>query len=293
MSSGEPALTFKAIGKTSVGMVRNHNEDNFVCDSEAGIWLVADGVGGRASGEVASEIACKDIPRLIKAGLLNSKAIQATHEAIKIAPDNGIGTKGMGTTAVLAKADHKQLTVSWVGDSRAYLYSPTELIQITKDHSFVQHLIDSGAITQEEAQLHPKKNIITQCLGTDSLGNITVDEIKLQLYKGEKLLLCSDGLTGAVSDTELFNAIKASDSLEAAASSLIAKANENGGSDNTTVILIEADESALARPETAKTGKMKAPGSAVQHNNSKVKNLAVGIVGILIALLIVFVFSLS
>ncbi|NDW21188.1 Stp1/IreP family PP2C-type Ser/Thr phosphatase [Alteromonas hispanica] len=288
MSSGEPALTYKAIGKTSVGMVRDHNEDSFVCDSEAGIWLVADGMGGHESGEIASEIASDEIPRLIKAGTLPSNAIQAAHEAIKSAPEKGVGVKGMGTTAVLATADRAQLTISWVGDSRAYLYSPTELIQVTKDHSFVQHLLDSGAITQEEAELHPEKNIITQCLGTESLESVTVDEIKLQLYKDEKLLLCSDGLTGEVSDAEIFEILKATDSLETAVSTLISKANENGGSDNITVILIDADESAIARPKAAKTRKMKAVGAATQHKISKAKNIAAGVLGILIALLIAY-----
>ena len=289
MSSEKSAFVYKAIGKTSVGMVRDHNEDNFVCDSDSGIWLVADGMGGHESGEVASEIACEAIPRVINAGTLPSNAIQAAHEAIKSAPEKGVGVKGMGTTAVLATADKESLTISWVGDSRAYLYSTTELIQVTKDHSFVQHLLDSGAITQEEAEIHPEKNIITQCLGTESLESVTVDEIKLQLYKDEKLLLCSDGLTGEVSDEEIFEILKATDSLETAVSTLIAKANENGGSDNITVIMIDAAEGALARPKTAKTRKMKAVGSAVHYRNNKTKNIAAGVLGILIALLSAFI----
>lgn len=289
MSSGSPALSYKAIGKTTVGMVRDHNEDSFVCDSEAGIWLVADGMGGHESGEVASETACEEIRRQIKSGVFPSKAIQSAHEAIKKAPEQGIGTKGMGTTAVLATVDNEQLTINWVGDSRAYHYSPTELIQVTKDHSFVQHLLDSGAITEEEAELHPEKNIITQCLGTESLAEVNADEIKLQLYRDEKLLLCSDGLTGEVSDTEIFDIIKASDSLDAAATSLLAKANENGGSDNITVVLINAAEDSALRPKTAKTRKIKAVGSSVQHKNSKTKNFAACVLGILIALLAAFV----
>lgn len=286
MNAEEQPAMYGAVGKTSVGQVRDHNEDSFICDSSAGIWLVADGMGGHESGEVASHIACEEVPTLIKKGSSPTEALQAAHKSIKSAPDSGKGSKGMGTTAVLAFASSNELSVTWVGDSRAYLFSDNHLTQLTKDHSFVQHLLDSGAISEEEAENHPEKNVITQCLGTESLDEVSVDEVATQLYSNEKLLLCSDGLTGEVEDSEITEILRNSANIDEASNNLIAAANKNGGSDNITVVLIEAPSNSPQRPVAAKTKKMKAISVGSQTKTGKRHNVLAAAIGIVLAVLL-------
>lgn len=271
----------KGFSATDVGQVRDHNEDHFITYPENGIWIVADGMGGHESGEVASELACKEIPQLVLAGSSLSEAIKQTHHSIKHAPkERNLGSPGMGTTVVAVQFKEHDFKISWVGDSRAYLYSNNELTQITRDHSFVQHLLDNGVITEEEAGRHPEKNIITQSLGSDSLAEVKVDEVVGTLFRGEKLLLCSDGLTGEVCDENILAILKAQADSEEAIKTLIKSANDNGGSDNITAILIDAYEHAPKRPARTETRKIK----ALTAQPSKKKHWLSAVLGMLLAL---------
>ena len=274
--------------RTHVGKVRDHNEDHFFEDPCRGLWIIADGMGGHESGEVASELACHEIPDLIAKGESAANAIRLTHHRIKQAPaERQLGTAGMGTTVVLAQFNQHHFTLNWVGDSRAYLYADGTLSQLTRDHSYVQHLLDMGAITAEEALIHPERNIITQSLGSDSVSEVKVDEVSGVLHHGEKLMLCSDGLTGEVTDEDIQAILMAETDSATAVNQLIEAANHNGGSDNITIAIIDASSTAPARPARTITRKIHAIKSSEPTRHGRW--LAASI-GALLALLIIVVF---
>ena len=192
---------------TDIGKVRRINEDNFFADPELGLWLIADGMGGHADGDVASAIATRVIEEAVRRGDSLEAAIQQAHLAILKSIEEGAGKSGMGTTvvAMLLVGDHYQL--AWVGDSRAYLWHESQgdqggvqLSQISKDQSLVQVLVDIGQITQQQASSHPKKNIITQYVGQPDKERLQVDSTEVALEPGQKILLCSDGLSDEVGD---------------------------------------------------------------------------------------------
>ena len=143
--------------RTDVGRVRDHNEDNYVANAELGLWVVSDEMGGHEAGEVASEITVTELPERTRNGAALDEAIGAIHQSILDSPAPGRGAPGMGATVVALKNDGMRYRVAWVGDSRAYLWDGEHLQQLTRDHSFVQRLIDSGAITAEEAAEHLEK----------------------------------------------------------------------------------------------------------------------------------------
>ena len=228
---------------THTGNVRTNNEDAFLADSKVGLWVVADGMGGHEAGEVASEIVINTIRDNVEHGNTLPDAIQSAHTAVLEGALNGKGARGMGSTVVALKADQKQYSVSWVGDSRAYLWTRTSenkgmLKRLTTDHSYVQMLVQSGVITAKEAESHPDKNIITQCLGSLELGSVKVDTVEGSWLSTQWILLCSDGLSDELEDS-LISAILANNpQLETAAKLLLQQALDCGGRDNTTIILV-------------------------------------------------------
>lgn len=222
------------------GNKRKLNEDSFLVDEQLGVWVLADGMGGYESGDVASQIATQHIIECCKnEGLSLVEAVYSAHHAILNAAKNGIGQWGMGTTIVALKITGFDYEITWVGDSRAYLLGAGKIIQITKDHSLVQEMIDSGHISQEEAQNHPKRNVISQALGSPEMDEIKVDVMTGKLSFGETIMLCSDGLTTEVNDTQIANIVQQDLSTEAKVNHLIGAALNAGGKDNVTVILVE------------------------------------------------------
>ncbi len=224
---------------THKGQVRDHNEDNLFSDPELGLWLVADGMGGHAGGDVASAIVCESIPGMIREGHSLVEAISSAHHMVKAAPANGRGVDGMGSTVVALQLNNAGYEIAWVGDSRAYLWNG-KLSQLTTDQSFVQKLIEAKAISPEQARTHPKKNLILQSLGASVIGKIKVDTIEGQLNVGNIILLCSDGLNNELTDGEIEDILANGASLDKSVEELVNAANRAGGNDNIAVILIKA-----------------------------------------------------
>lgn len=245
---------------TDVGRVRDHNEDTYVAAPENALWVVADGMGGHSAGEIASAIAVEVIAMEVANGIPLNEAIEKAHQAILRAVQEGMGSPGMGCTVVAARLNGCELEVAWVGDSRAYLWDGS-LRLLTRDHSFVQQLVDSGAISEEDARHHPQRSVITQALGANDLKAIRVDTVNDVLARGERLLLCSDGLTGEVEDAGIAAILKRTADPQQAVERLIAAANENGGSDNVTVVLLDAPADAPPRKKKGDTVPMRAVGS--------------------------------
>ena len=239
---------------TDVGRVREKNEDNLLVLAEHSLWAVIDGMGGYHGGRVASQVAVDTLAGQIRNGDSLSGALRLAHHEIKRAAAAGQGGESMGATAVAACLDGDQIEIAWVGDSRAYLWDGQSLRQLTRDHSFVQRLIDAGAISAAEAEAHPDKNVVTQALGTPSLADVQVDSCHEKLCRGEMLLLCSDGLSGEVTDADMARILRGTQTdIAGALSALIQAALDNGGNDNVTAILVAAPKNAPPRSRVAAT----------------------------------------
>lgn len=231
---------------THPGLKRENNEDCFLSAPDADVWVVADGMGGHEAGEVASAIVRETFEELISQSKPISlpAAIQKAHEEILSSAERGIGAIGMGSTVVALLNQKKQYQVAWVGDSRAYLWTPDEsngvLTRLTTDHSYVQMLYSSGVISAEAIEKHPDKNIITQCLGMQELTQVKVDISQGQWQKNQWILLCSDGLTDELSDASIAQILQHSPNSLTAVDQLLHEALTNGGRDNITIQIIES-----------------------------------------------------
>ena len=251
---------------TDVGRVRDHNEDRVLCLPDRGLWLVADGMGGYASGEVASAVVVEEVPKLLENGLDIEEALRETHRRIHQAVAQGLGGVGMGSTAVVLQHRGRSYEIAWVGDSRAYLWDGSSLKRLTRDHSLVQQLLDSGAITEDIAQRHPQRNVITQALGS-AQAEIRVDTVRGNSLPGDRFLLCSDGLTSELSDREIAAILSGQGTCQTLAERLIEAANGRGGRDNISVLLIEVAGEAATMPATDRTRPMGQDG--VPDENQK------------------------
>ena len=227
---------------SDIGNQSDHNEDSYFADPELGLWLIADGMGGHEAGEVASAIVSETVSNAVRNGVSLVEAIEKAHREVVDAGERGDGAKGMGSTIVALQVKGDNFEVAWVGDSRAYLWDG-ELRQISRDHSYVQKLLDSGAISQEEALNHPNRNIITQSLGAD-LDNVVVDNITGRFQRGQHILLCSDGLSDEVPDSQITAILRMGGDLQAQTKNLINAALSHGGKDNITTLLISAPDDA-------------------------------------------------
>ena len=237
--------------RTDVGKKRDHNEDCYKVNEDLGLYMIADGMGGHASGEVASMIAVTTIEQQMMQGLVLADAIEQAHLAILRGVQEGAGKHGMGTTIVATQFKNNDYTLAWVGDSRAYLWDDG-VTQLSKDHSMVQMLIDSGQIDEAEARVHPRKNIIYQNLGSAEMEMFHVSVEQGTLYKGQKIILCSDGLSDEVDNDEISQTINTCQNAGASddeiVDRLIDAALDNGGSDNVSVIVISAASDAQFKP---------------------------------------------
>ncbi len=221
-----------------VGLRRELNEDTYFGDSDMGLWLVADGMGGHEFGEVASALARDAVVREVRAGKTLSQAIKCADEDILEHSKSRAEGLPMGTTMVAVKVSGNRFELAWVGDSRAYLWNG-QLRQLSSDHSYVQELIDQGAITAEQARTHPHRNVVTQALGVTDPDNLKVETLAGELRPGFQLLLCSDGLTEEVDDATIGKLLSQPDlSAQECVDHLIFAALEGGGSDNVSVVLL-------------------------------------------------------
>ncbi|MDQ3286973.1 MAG: protein phosphatase 2C domain-containing protein [Pseudomonadota bacterium] len=226
---------------THVGLRRDLNEDTYFGDSELGLWLVADGMGGHEHGEVASALARESIVREVRDGTPLTQAIRIADEEIIRTSRRRHGGLPMGTTVVAARVSGNRFEVAWVGDSRVYLWREGQLAQLSQDHSYVQELIANGAITHEQARSHPHRNVVTQALGVTDPANLKVETMNGELRPGMQLLLCSDGLTEEVDDRSIARVLAHNDcSAQECVDTLVAAALDGGGSDNVTVMLVRS-----------------------------------------------------
>lgn len=229
---------------TDKGLVRDNNEDCYLSKPSDSLWAVADGMGGHEAGEVASAIVKRTLDEARVSGRNLEDAIHSSHKAVLKAAQKGEGASGMGSTVVALNCDALEYQVSWVGDSRAYLWSEERdggrLEQLTTDHSYVQMLLASGAIGPEEVDHHPDKNIITQCIGSLDLAQIKVDTVRGGWEKQQWIILCSDGLSDEVDNTSIAQILCHARTPKEAAEQLMQEALNNGGHDNVTVQVIES-----------------------------------------------------
>jgi len=223
---------------TDVGCVRDLNEDS-VYSSES-LWLVADGMGGHACGEVASRIAAEVIPKEWAKSQDLTRAVEVAHQQIIKASGDGVGQKGMGTTVVVLRSEGNRYQLAWVGDSRAYMWheKSKRLSQLSEDHSFINRLIGAGLLKKEDAQHHPQRHMITQCLGSEEISQLKVDSIEGEWRRGEVILLCSDGLTDELEDDEIANIMATHSDIESRCQALVDAAKAAGGRDNISVVLV-------------------------------------------------------
>jgi protein phosphatase len=222
---------------TDVGRVREGNEDAYLVDDATGLVAVADGMGGHRAGEVASATALEALRAAVSGGRPLREAMEAANEAVFGKSLTDTGLRGMGTTLTAATVvSGGTVLVGHVGDSRAYLLHDGELQQVTVDHSLVEELVREGRLTADEAAVHPQRSIITRALGVDA--SVEVDVYSLELEAGDRLLLCSDGLTGMVQAETIAGILRREDDLTRAAAQLVDAANAAGGEDNITAVIL-------------------------------------------------------
>ncbi len=229
-------------------MIRSGNEDNFFAeaDERRGVFVVADGMGGHAAGEVASEMAVQIVARhllpiasVLDAGA-SEKLAQAMRDANRAIYDRmlaEVDKQGMGTTASVLVLSDNQFLIGQIGDSRIYLLRDGALSQLTKDHSYVQEQVDAGLLTPEQARYHPYSNVITRCVGASE--TVEADIYAGEMRPGDVFLVASDGLTGMVDDRRLQAMLLARSGPGRIVDALIAEANGRGGLDNITAIVVQ------------------------------------------------------
>lgn len=224
--------------RTDIGYVRDHNEDSLIIIPP--LFAVADGMGGHEAGEIASEITVNTLAELAPSHLDAeglTAAVEAANYNVMKAPRQGIGRDGMGTTLTAAMLEGERLLIAQVGDSRAYLLHKGHLQQITRDHSLMADLIEAGQITPEEARVHPNRSVITRAIGSDI--HMRPDIYELNVDAGNRILLCSDGLSSMISNNAIESIMRRQSDAQHCADELVTAALENGGADNVTVVVAD------------------------------------------------------
>lgn len=231
--------------RTDVGLIRDHNEDSFVIRFP--LFAVADGMGGHAAGEIASTIAVSSLaehgPETPDEHALGEAVVQANHAVIDGAA-NGLGRPGMGTTCTAVVIDGNTMAVGHVGDSRCYLLHAGQLVRVTHDHSYVEELVAAGEITPEEARIHPNRSVITRALGSDP--SMKADHFLIDVSRGDRVLLCSDGLSSMVTDDAIEEAMVSTATPQSCADALVELALAAGGHDNVTCVVIDIKDDGIA-----------------------------------------------
>jgi len=241
-------VRYTCAARTDLGMVRSGNEDNYLMLPDRGVFVVADGVGGRAAGEVASEMAVRITAQEIGSlrGLSGDQASDRVRSAIEAANDAILERTiaeddkwGMGTTATVLALMPRRYVIGHVGGSRVYLLRSGRLFQLTKDHSYIQEQMDAGVLTPDQAEAHPYRKVITRCLG--GISEAEPDMYSGSLERGDVVLIASDGLTGMVEDEQLARILSSDGSPQDWVDQMIAAANQRGGLDNITAIVIRIE----------------------------------------------------
>lgn len=237
-------------GLTDPGLIRSNNQDAYYIDPEGRFFIVADGMGGHAGGEQASHIAAQEIRAYLEANWQSSQSTSALLEKALLAANKGIlqdqqshpERADMGTTVVVVVfRDSEPPFCAHVGDSRLYRYRESQLEQITEDHTWIARAIKLGDISAEEARVHPYRHVLSRCLGREDLYQVDIQTLDIKV--GDRLLLCSDGLTEELVAPQIKTCLDNFPVLDKAAFSLVEAAKEEGGHDNITVVLVvvEAD----------------------------------------------------
>lgn len=237
----------KAYAKTDIGSKRSMNQDYMYCNTEPvgrfqNLLIVADGMGGHRAGDYASRLCVETMVQSLEKSAhktpvsLFEEAVTAANKAVFEESASHVEYEGMGTTVVACTLEENTLYITNIGDSRLYLIRDG-IEQITDDHSLVEEMVKQGNITESEARIHPQKNIITRALGINE--EVQADFFEIDVEQGDVIMLCSDGLSNMIEDEDMEYIVKNSDTLQTAAESLVARANENGGNDNITVVLAE------------------------------------------------------
>ena len=230
--------------RSDVGLVRSHNEDSFLV--RAPLFAVCDGMGGHAAGEVASAIAVQslaDQAPMNADDILLGAAVEAANTAVIKGASEGKGKAGMGSTCTCLLIEDDHMAIAHVGDSRLYLLHRGTLVRLTHDHSYVEELVDAGEITADEARVHPSRSVITRALGSDP--DMYADHFTLNVSTEDRLILCSDGLSSMIEDSEIEAIAVSSATPQAAADNLVAAALTAGGHDNVTVIVVDVIDDGL------------------------------------------------
>jgi PPM family protein phosphatase len=244
-------MTLKVWCQTDVGLRRESNQDFFLVDEELGLYVVADGMGGHRGGEVASRLASESLLEYVRKSVreigsrkLNPRSIlikgyeEASHRVFDMSHEPGSDLAGMGTTLVAALLHDGSLHIGNVGDSRAYLIADDKIWQMTEDHSLLNEQLRAGLIREQDIGRFANKNVITRSVGFER--DVQVDMIERQIRPGEKILICSDGLSGLVTDSRIIEICRTHQPSEIV-SVCVSEAKKNGGDDNVTVMLIYAE----------------------------------------------------
>ncbi len=254
------------------GHKRSHNEDCYEANPEIALWLVADGVGGHANGEVASAIVRDTLTSDLHKGGGLVDAINHAHAVILGEIESG-PANNMGSTVVALRTEGERYEIAWVGDSRAYLFDDGALKQLTRDHNPVSEMLARGILTEEQAANHPERNVLSQSLGVSSELKVKPDRIRGEFHPGQQFLLCSDGLTDELSDREICTLLAQHESPAEQVAALIAAALEAGGRDNVTVVVVgdkrARQAASTASPETTLDSEPAVSAEVVGQSNDK------------------------
>lgn len=231
-----------ASSATHVGLVSSHNEDRYASDTQLGLWVIADGMGGHVAGEIASQLAIETIVSSFRSGSNLVEAVSDAHPVILEAIQNDVTLAGMGTTAVAVHLDGLRYQVAWSGDSRCYLWSAKNLKQITRDHSYLEFLLSNNDMDAQAAYDHPERKSLTHAIGISNQMSLKIDTVGGHLQSGNYLLLCSDGLTDEVKNDDIAAVFDNTKDLDDICNNLINAALANGGRDNITITVIKAPD---------------------------------------------------
>jgi protein phosphatase len=250
---------------TDIGQVRERNEDSFLVDPP--LYAVADGMGGHRGGEVASKLALETVEALARSGKGGlAEQVREANRAVFERSMTDRAVSGMGTTLTGAVVDDEGAHIVHVGDSRAYLLRAGALRQLTEDHTLVNRMVQAGEITPDEAEVHPHRNVVTRVVGTEP--DVRVDEQDVPLLEGDRLLLCSDGLTNMVTIEQIRAILESNPSAQDAATRLVRAANRAGGIDNITVIVVDVHDDDPDAPVAAREAGRAVPEPASSARGS-------------------------